>query len=682
MRGKGKLSLKLIVVVAIVAVVVMAAQLVITRMSIKNVLTQNNETILQNTISNYSDELNLYLNKEIAYVESYVNSPQISALMANPSDATAIANAQAFTAGYGSFIKDFDSILFTNYDGTCLAHSDPAMIGYTNPPETIELIQNLYFNDAKEPVVGGIATISPTTSEVALCFTISGYTATGAPSGYALAAVGASEMSEILGKINITQDQEVLLVSGSDLSTLYDNNTENIATTCELAPVVELSERIAAGEEITNGFINYTDPDTGKAMEGVYTYIPQYQWLFFVGADSAELAANTNSAMMQSLITAIIAIVVLVVVLGVVIYLMTRALTDVEGSLTKVGQLDLSTGGELNKYSRRNDEVGRIALSTLSIIQTLKETIGVLKESSVSLVNSSDSLNSNSTKLSQYTMDNSATTEELSASIDQTNSSIADVNNEINRIVSLVDEIKNKVNDGKKTSDELIRKTEESHESIMEALENGHTRTENVMKEMEEALESLTAVEKINDLADAIMDITSQTNLLSLNASIEAARAGEAGRGFAVVASEIGNLAEESQKTASNIQTIVAGSNASVENVKANVDKLMDHVNNDVGADYKNFADQSAAYGSDVKEIQAAVDEIGEAVNALYESVKEISVGIENVSMAAKQNADGINEIVEKIENTNALSEDINRLSEEGKINSDGIEDIINKFNL
>jgi len=69
-----------------------------------------------------------------------------------------------------------------------------------------------------------------------------------------------------------------------------------------------------------------------------------------------------------------------------------------------------------------------------------------------------------------------------------------------------------------------------------EAGERTTTMYEEVRGSSKEAMEQAQAVERIKELTQNIMDISSQTNLLALNASIEAARAGEAGKGFAVVA--------------------------------------------------------------------------------------------------------------------------------------------------
>ena len=119
----------------------------------------------------------------------------------------------------------------------------------------------------------------------------------------------------------------------------------------------------------------------------------------------------------------------------------------------------------------------------------------------------------------------------------------------------------------------------------------------NVKTKAQEAIEGSKAVDKINELTGTIMEISSQTGLLALNASIEAARAGEAGRGFAVVATEIGSLADQTSKAIKDIGTIVDAVNAAVSNMAECLEETTGFLENTVLTEYKEFEQVSEPGG-------------------------------------------------------------------------------------
>ena len=126
---------------------------------------------------------------------------------------------------------------------------------------------------------------------------------------------------------------------------------------------------------------------------------------------------------------------------------------------------------------------------------------------------------------------------------------------------------------------------------------------------LQETIEANNNAKVTDQIVGIIQGISSQTNLLGLNASIEAARAGEYGKGFSVVAKEIRKLSNTSKESIDKIDTIIKDISTSIQSINDNLDKT-----NAVSQN------QSAA----LEQISASLEELNSTVALLKDLSKQL----------------------------------------------------------
>ncbi len=222
----------------------------------------------------------------------------------------------------------------------------------------------------------------------------------------------------------------------------------------------------------------------------------------------------------------------------------------------------------------------------------------------------------------------------------------------------------------------LVGETEEmiAHGmAIVSQLGETAKKTNDITKQVGESIESLREEsDTINSFVSTITAISTQTNLLSLNASIEAARAGEAGRGFAVVAEEIRKLAEDSAQAAGQIrnnvehiteqtmnsvesaqtaQNMVADQTTAVEQAIKLFDDMQERMNALVKglkniSDSTNNADKECGYTVEaVKNISEIIEETTDSVEVVREVIEQLMTGVKNLN----QTSDALGENMESL---------------------------------
>ncbi len=225
---------------------------------------------------------------------------------------------------------------------------------------------------------------------------------------------------------------------------------------------------------------------------------------------------------------------------------MLVSLADGSGDLTR--KLEIRSG----------DEFEVLADSMNKFIVQMRAIVGGVKDNVVEFTSASDDLTDAAEKASG-TMDNlSIAIAEVAKGASVQAEDVATSSEDVKDIVNKLSEMTQSAQNAEKCADDMSKSSSEvagNFDGLIAAIKDSMEQLMQVTKEIESVG---TSVDSVIEAANIIDSIANQTNLLALNASIEAARAGEAGRGFAVVAEEIGNLAAQSNSSASSIKNIMS----------------------------------------------------------------------------------------------------------------------------
>ena len=470
-------------------------------------------------------------------------------------------------------------------------------------------------------------------------------------------------------------DSAYMYVVQNDGTMLYHPTKEKVGQPVENAVIKGVVQQLQDGKKPGTAVVEYDFNGTTKYS--AYTILNNENILVLTADESEALAGITTVTGVAVGISAIVVLLAIIIcfILG---RRLMRPLVKVSTIIEEIANGDINA--DFGMVKETNDEIGLIIEKMKELTQSLGNIVGKIR-------NSSDTMSANSYELNDTSSQTLAANNEISkavedvaegstgmaASISKINENLEEMSRETKDINESVNEIRNQtaaVQDSSKIMNDKIKSMQNSSRKMDEGISAISKRIETVN----------TTVDKVSNIVSVIEEISSETNLLSLNASIEAARAGDAGKGFAVVAQEIRVLSDNTNTELENIKQIIS---SLVEECRYCVQASGTIVEDNAKQkeEIKAVLDEFGSLDEQIQKTAEKADEIEELVTAMIELNDDITKSSNSLTDVSAANAAATEEMNANIEELNAMMNGVSEMAGNMNDESDGLKEALSFFN-